>query len=171
MKNKAISPVIAGIIVAAVLMLFALLINVMGQTGNSSFGWLTYLVIIVALVLLITQYGKANNNTKTFGELFGYGFKATAIYTLIYVVFLDILVSMMPEIKQKALEAVRTQMEKQNRSDTEVDNAVAMADKYFRIALIGGTIFGMVLCGVIGSLIGAGVTKKKPANPLDQLDV
>jgi hypothetical protein len=31
-------------------------------------------------------------------------------------------------------------------------------------------VLGFVVVGAIGSLIGAGITKKRPVNPIDQLD-
>jgi len=169
MMRKPISPVIAGLLIAGVTILFALTAVVTGSSTTGGLGLLQYLLIIIALVFLVSMYGKANNNNKTFGELFGYGFKATTIYTLIFLVFLGIFLASTPEIKEKSLEAAREEMEKQGRKDSEIEKAMEIADKFFWIAVIGGTMFFLVLVGTIGSLIGAAVTKKNPITPIDQL--
>ncbi|HZI00540.1 MAG TPA: DUF4199 domain-containing protein [Flavisolibacter sp.] len=167
-QRKPISPIIAGLIVAGVAVIFSLLLSVTGAEGSRGLGLLNYIIIIAALAFLIVQYGKANRNQMSFGELFGYGFKATAIYTLIFLIFLAIMVVMSPDMKQKTLEVARVEMEKQGRTDAEIDQAINIADRYYMVGLLGGSVFMLVLIGTIGSLIGAAVTKKNPKTPFDQ---
>ncbi|MGZ8537043.1 MAG: hypothetical protein ACXWV9_02215, partial [Flavisolibacter sp.] len=102
--------------------------------------------------------------------LFGYGFKATAIYTLIFICFLVLYLLLNPEIKQKSLDAARIEMEKKGNTDVDIEKAMAIANDYFYIGVGGLTMFFLVLVGTIGSLIGAAVTKKIPYQPIDQLD-
>ncbi|MBD0331998.1 MAG: DUF4199 domain-containing protein, partial [Chitinophagaceae bacterium] len=104
----------------------------------------------------------------TFGDLFSYGFKATAAFTAIFVLFLILSSFLFPEFKEKALEAAREEMENRNRNDEQVEKALDMVSKYFWVFAIGGTVLAFVIVGAIGSLIGAAITKKRPVNPLDQ---
>ena len=168
MMRKPISPLIAGLLIAGVIILFAVLSVVTGSSTTGGLGFLQYLLVIIALIFLISMYAKAHNNTKTFGELFGYGFKTTTIYTLVFLVFLGIYLASTPEIKEKSLEAAREEMEKQGRKESEIEQGMAIADKFFWIAVIGGTMFFLVLVGTVGSLIGAAIPKKNAIQPIDQ---
>ncbi|MFN2457684.1 MAG: DUF4199 domain-containing protein [Chitinophagaceae bacterium] len=170
-QKQSINHKIAGLIIAgAVIVLSIAGTLISGGAGNTTSGWLTYLIIIAGLIVFINLYGKSKDNFVTFGDLFSYGFKATAVYTVIFVVFLVLFNLLFPEFKEKALEAARVQMENQDRlSDEQIDQALEMTQKYFWVFAIGGTAIGFVIIGAIGSLIGAAVTKKRPVNPLDQL--
>jgi NADH:ubiquinone oxidoreductase subunit 6 (subunit J) len=168
-QRKPIGHVVAGLIIGGALVLLSLVFS--GDGGMAS-GWLPILMAIGGLVLFIYLYGKANNNQKTFGELFSYGFKATAVLTLILVVFIIMTALLFPEMKTKVMEMSRLEMEKQNKlSDDEIDSAVNMLDKYYWAFAIGGTMLMYVILGAIGSLIGAAVTPKRPKTPFDQLSI
>ena len=170
-QNKAISPIVAGVIIAGVSIVFSLITSLAGNTNEAGVGLVQYLIIIVTLAILINMYGKANNFHKSFGDLFAYGFKATAIYTLAFLIFLVIFLSLQPDVKEKSLETVRTEMEKKGSSDSEIENTLEIARKYFWVSVVGATMFFLVLVGAIGSLLGAAITKKRPVQPIDQLDL
>jgi hypothetical protein len=166
--RKPISHVTAGLIIAAVLVVFSIIINFMGLTQQRSLGLLQYVLIIGGLIYFITQYGKANNYTLSFGNLFAYGFKATAVFTIINIVFLIIFFLVFPEMKEKSFELARQQMEENpNVSEDQIEQGIDIARRFFWVGLIGGTMFFMILIGAIGSLIGAAVTKKRPASPFE----
>jgi|SRR5688572_33210788 len=170
MNNKPFSPAIAGLIIAGVAVVFSLLANLLGGANEAGLGIFQYLIIIIMLVILVHQFGKKSNYHKTFGELFGYGFKATAIYTLVFICFLVIYLLLNPGIKQELLDAARLEMEKSGNSAADIDKAMAIANNYFYIGVGGSTMFFLVLVGTVGSLLGATITKKIPYQPVDQLD-
>ena len=139
MNNKPLSPAIAGLLIAGVAVIFALLANFLGGANEAGLGIFQYLIIIIMLVILVHQFGKKSNYHKTFGELFGYGFKATAIYTLVFICFLVIYLLLNPEIKQKSLDAARIEMEKKGNTTADIDKAMAIANDYFYIGVGGLT--------------------------------
>lgn len=169
-ERKPISHVTAGLIIAALLVVYSIIINFMGLTQNQSLGLLQYALIIGGLVYFVTQWGKAHDYTLSFGNLFAYGFKATAVFTIINIVFLIIFFLVFPEMKEKTFEMAREQMEKNpNVSEDQIEQGIDIARRFFWVGLVGGTMFFMILVGAIGSLIGAAVTKKRPNNPFDQV--
>jgi Protein of unknown function (DUF4199) len=171
MEKKQMSHVVAGLLIAALIVLFAIITNFLGAAQQSSLGFIQYLIIIGGLVFFIYQYGRANHFTKGFGDLFAYGFKATAVYTLIFVVFIVLFFLLFPDMKEKSLEAARQQMETNNKlTDDQIDQAMKISRKFFWIGVVGGSIFVLIVIGAIGSLVGAAVTKKRPYNPLEQLN-
>ena len=125
--------------------------------------------MIVGIIIFINLYGKSKNNYVSFGGLFGYGFKATAIIALLMAVFLIAFFMLFPEFKDKIMDAAREGMEKrENMTDDQIDQGLAMFEKNFLLFTVGGAVFMYVLLGCVASLIGAAITKKKPFNPLDQ---
>ena len=171
-ERKPISHVTAGLIIAGLLVVYQIIINFMGLTQVRSLGILQFLIIIGGLIYFVNQYGKANNNAVTFGNLFAFGFKATAVFTVINIIFMIIFFLIFPEMKEEALESARKQMEDNPKlTDDQIDQALEMSRKFFWVGVIGSTMLFMIIIGAIGSLIGAAVTKKRPVNPFEQQSV
>ncbi len=167
--KKPISHFVAGLIIGAVLIIYSLALNFAGKGQDRTLGWLAYLLFVVGLIVFINLYGNAKNNEITFGGLFSYGFKATAIATLLIVICLVIVISIMPDFKQKILDAMRQGMEDQGKlDDDKIDQTVKMFSKNFILFVVGGALFMYLLFGVIASLIGAAITKKNPVSPFQQ---
>lgn len=176
-QKKPVSSIVAGLLIAAFLIVISLIVSVAGAgtQARPGSGWFTYLIIAVGLMFFISLYAKAKNNQVTFGELFSYGFKATAMLTLVFIAFTVILALANPEWKVKAIEAARADMEHQKAfTDSEIDRNMALMNKYFWVLIIGLMILGFAVVGAIGSLVGAAITRKYGVNPsrdqLDQLD-
>lgn len=168
-EQKPISHFVAGLIIAAMLVIYSILLNFLDLSQNRALGWVSYLILIGGLALFVNLYGKSKDHQVTFGNLFSYGFKATAIITLIMVVFIVIFFMAFPEFKDKIIEAAREGMEKQGKmSDEQIDQSMQMFEQNFMLFSAGGVLFMYLLFGAIGSLIGAAVTKKQPRSPFDQ---
>ena len=165
MNNKT-SHLLAGGVTGGVLVLINVLFIVFDLTGNTKVSWIGSVINIGLLVYFILESGKQQEYTKSFGELFSYGFKATAFTTLILTAFMVIYSFAFPDAADKAMEIAREQMSTQpNMSEEMIDSAIEMTRKFYFPILIGGTIFGTMLIGAIGSLVGAAVTKKNPSHP------
>lgn len=168
-QRKPLSHITAGLLIAAALVLFSIVTNFLGLAANRGLSWVPYLILIAGLILFINLYGKARDHNVTFGNLFAYGFKTTAVFTVLFIVFLILFNLLFPEFKEKAMEIMRQQMEDQGKmSDEQIDQFIEMGRKFFWLGVIGGTLLGFIIIGAIGSLIGAAVTKKRPYNPLEQ---
>lgn len=168
-EQKPISHFIAGLIISAMLIVFSLGIYFLDMMQNRAMAWISYLILIGGLILFINLYGKAKNYELGFGGLFGYGFKSTAIIALSMGLFSLLFFLAFPEFKEQILEMTRNAMEEQGKAtDKQIEDMFSMMDKNFLLFYIGFPILGYVFFGVIGSLIGAAVTRKNPVNPLNQ---
>ena len=168
-EKKPITHIVAGLIIAALIVLFAIITNFLGLTQQKGLGALQYLIIIAGLIFFVHQHGKANDYTKSFGDLFAFGFKTTAVFTAIYIVFIVLFFLVFPDIKEKSLEMAREQMEQNSKlTDSQIDEGVEMARKFFWVGVVGGSTLFFVIIGAIGSLLGAAITKKRPSNPFEQ---
>lgn len=171
-EKKPISHIVAGLTIAAILVIYSIVLNYMDLSQNQSMGWLSYIILVGGLILFINLYGKAKDHRVTFGNLFSYGFKATAIITLIMIVFIIIFFIAFPEFKDKIVDAAREGMEKQGKmTDDQIDQGLEMFEKNFILFSAGGALFMYLILGAVGSLIGAAITKKQPRNPFDQQDI
>ena len=169
-ERKPITHVSAGLIIAALLVVYSIIIQFLGLTQQKALGLLQYALIIGGLIYFINQYGKAHNYTLSFGNLFAFGFKATAVFTIINIVFLILFFLIFPDMKEKTFEIARQQMEDNPKiTEDQIEQGLDMARRFFWVGLIGGTMFFMILIGALGSLIGAAVTKKRPNTPFDQV--
>jgi hypothetical protein len=174
-EKKPIKSVVAGSLLAVVLIVFSEIMmaiqgdKIAGQRPTST--WFVYIIIIGALIFFINQYAKANDNTLTFGNLFAYGFKITAAFAAINVLYMLVFPYIHPEFKQMAMDAARLEMEKQKSTDDkQIETAMNIMEKYFWVFAIGGSVIGNLFLGLIGSLIGAAIPKKVKSNPMKPLD-
>jgi Protein of unknown function (DUF4199) len=171
-QKKPISHLVAGLLIAAVLIICRLVIYFSGIEETGVVAWLPIIILIAGLIIFINLYGNANNNQVGFGNLFGYGFKTTATVTLVVIVFMIIFIFLFPDTKEKGFEMARQKMEeKGNLTNDEIDKRLELARKMFWVLAIGGVLLIYAIVGAIGSAIGASITKKKPVNPMDQLGI
>lgn len=151
-----------GLIISAIVIFFSTLFYILHINTEKWTQWVGVVIMFAGVILSCIQYAKANDGNVTFGNVFGNGFKTTAIIALVTIAFSALFVLIFPDIKEQALEQVRLDMEKQGQADDVIDKAVAMTDKMFMVFLLAGGIFGTLFFGVIASLIGAGIAKKNP---------
>lgn len=170
MENKKPIPhTIAGLLIAGFIVVFAILTQFLGLANQTWVGLLQYLIIIISLIFFVRQYGKANHYALSFGNLFAYGFKSTAVFTIIFIGFLILFFLLFPDLKEKTFETARIQMEKNEKlSDEQINQAIEMTRKFFWVGVVGGSMIFLIIFGAIGSLIGAAITKKRPQNIFDQ---
>ena len=165
MSQKPISNIIAGLILAAILIIYTTILNFAGLQTNQALGWLSYLILVIGIIYFVSAFGKANNDNTTFGDLFAYGFKVSAVVAIILIIFEIIFNQIFPEFREKIYELTRQKMEEQGKlSEEQITSAIDIVKKFFWLGLIGGTAFLTALFGVIGGLIGAAVTKKNPVS-------
>ncbi len=168
-QRKPISHLTAGLLIASLIVIYAIITQFMGLTNRTGIGIIQYVLIIGGLIFFIMQHGKAHDYRLPFGNLFSYGFKATAVFTIIFVAFLVIFFLLFPELKEQSFEEARKQMEKNPAfSEDQIDQALNFTRRFFWVGVVGGSMFFMILVGAVGSLLGAALTKKRPANPFDQ---
>jgi hypothetical protein len=159
----------AGLLISAAVIIASIIPMLGGGTAQAGSGLITYAILLGGLVVVINLYGRAKKGNVTFSELFSYGFKTTAVYTVIFVGFLILFSIVVPDFKTTALAATRKQMEAgADVRQQQVTESLNALDKYFWVFAIGGTTLFFVIIGAVGSLLGAAITKKNPQTPIDQ---
>lgn len=154
------SHVLAGLLTAGVLIVYSMILTFTGLNTNRSLGGLSLLILVASLVFFVNLHGRAMGHGAGFGELFSYGFKATAVATLVGIAFQWVFYTVFPEYREQLLDITREQMAAQGVTEEQMAPALARMREYFWPMTIGGALFTNLISGAIGSLIGAGVTRK-----------
>lgn len=166
MHKKPVSHLLAGSIIAGILILYTVVLMLTDQIANQKLGWISYFIMVLALVYFVREHGKSSDHILQFGQLFSYGFKASAFATILMLAFQVVFNLIFPEMKEKMIEIAVEEMAKNPRvTDEALDMGIGIINKTFWPLVIAGTLFGTMVVGLIGSLLGAAITKKRPASP------
>jgi hypothetical protein len=161
--EKKHSHVMYGFITAIAMIVVNVILYVTGLAFKSGMQYVSDIPFLIGIIMNAMAFSKSNDSDVTFGKVFGNCFKACALITLITLAWCVLSLWIFPEMKTKVMEMTQESMLKQNMSDAQIETAMEMTRKYFNVFMIGGVIFGTMFAGVIFSLIGAAVAKKKPA--------
>jgi hypothetical protein len=163
MEKKPISHFMGGLIIASILILYTIILNFSGQETNKVLTNLSYILMVAGVIFFINRFGKSVEHTASFGQLFTFGFKMSALIAIIVIFFQVIFFLVFPEYKDKIFDVARDEMIKQGKmSEDQIETGLSMMKKFFWIGLIGGSLFMFMIVGAIGSLIGAAITKRNP---------
>jgi hypothetical protein len=170
MENKTLSNKTAGLILFLVMAVYSLIINLNNLQANTSLSWISYVIVVAGIIIFVTKYGKDKNGNVTFGNLFAYGFKITAVLIIFFIAFMIIFYMVFPEYKEKVLEiGMQKAMQNANASQAEsIKKGMEIGKQFFWVGLIAGITFSFAILGLTGSLLGAALTKKNPVNPFQQ---
>ena len=169
MEKKATSPLMAGLLISLILVVLDLIGGFTHLKYETWWGWIGGCVMFIAIILVCISYANQKNNYVTFGNVFGYGFKVSAVIAVIILVYSYLSVYLIfPETRDIVLDTTRKQMEARgNLSEDQIDQAMEMTKKFFGIGPIFGGIATLII-GTIGSLLGGAFAKKKQVTPFDQ---
>ncbi|MFY7879347.1 MAG: DUF4199 domain-containing protein [Lacibacter sp.] len=168
MEQKITSHFAKGLIIGLVMVAIGMTFQIMG-IYDRWIQWLVLSIYLVAIVWSCVSYSKDLDGNITFGGVFGHGFKTASIVALISIAAFVLTTWILPELKDKALEMARIEMEKNPQMNSEmIDKALQWTDQYYFLFGVIGSLFSYALVGAIGSLIGAGLAKKNPQSGMPQ---
>lgn len=170
MEPKVTTPVVKGLVLSLILIVFGISIYLSNQMENQWLGWVPYIILAGGVIASCIIYAKQMNANVTFGNVFAHGFKTTAVIIAIQAVYVVLSIKVIfPEITEVAVEASRKALIKQGKlSDDQIEQAADMTRKYMLPFAIGGTIIGFGFVGAIASAIGAAAAKKNPVSPFNE---
>lgn len=166
--EKKSTHIIYGFITSIVMIVVGLVLHLADLSFEPWAQWVTYAVFFIGILINAFAFSKANHRDVTFGNVFSSGFKASAIITLVMLVWSFISVAIFPEITERAFERSAEQMTKQGMSDEQIDEALEMTKKYFKLFMVMGVVFGFTFFGALFSVISAAIAPKNPPQPQAQ---
>lgn len=170
MEPKVITPVVKGVILSLILIVYGIAIYLTGQMGNKALSYIPYLILLGGIAGSGIIYANQMKGNVTFGNVFAHGFKTVAVIIVISAIYTALSIKVIfPEIADIAATETRKALEKQgNMSEEQIEQAVGMTSKFLMPFAIGAIIIGYGIVGAIGAAIGAAAAKKNPVSPFNQ---
>ena len=170
MEKKVTSNIVVGLIISLILIVISLVIYFTGMYTESWIQWLTSCLLLGAIIWAVINHGKERENTASFGNLFAFGFKVTAVITVIIIIYTVLSFYIFPDIKEKIIDMQRqAALQAPGANESQVEQGMAMVEKNFTLFAVIGIIFWYLVLGAVASLIGAAVTKKRPSTPFQNV--
>jgi hypothetical protein len=169
MEKKVTSVLTKGLIIALALFILDLVAGFANFKFATWFRWIPTVILFVAVLWACFSFASQNNNNVTFGNIFGHGFKTSAIIACLSIIFTMLSAFVIfPETKDIALEQARKSMEeKGNLTEDQISAGLEMTKRLFLPFLMLGVIFGTLIVGLVASLVGAAIAKKNPQTGLE----
>ncbi len=160
--RRPVAHLLSGLIVGVLVALYTLVIAFLGEMGNKSLGFVALLMMVAGVAFFVWRHGKVSEEALSFGKLFSYGFKATAVMTLVQIGYAVLFYNIFPEYREVLFDVSRAQMMAQGGvSEEQAEAGLAMMRNFFWPMIISGSLFNAMMSGAVGSLIGAGIGKKQ----------
>jgi hypothetical protein len=165
MEQKVTTPVVKGLIISLILIVLSLVAHYTDQSQSTWAKWLPMCILLGGIIYSCILFANQMDGNVTFGNVFANGFKTGAVITCLMVVFTVAFFLLDPSIKEQAMEAARTEMQKNDKmTDAEIEKSMSMVENFMYVGMIGGIIVIYLIISVIAALLGAAFAKKNP-NP------
>jgi hypothetical protein len=122
--------------------------------------WLPTAVFLGLIIAGAMNFSKINDADVTFGEVFGNGFKTTAVIAVISALFYVLFTQLIPGYKEAILDFSMSQGPNAGDPEAAAKGREMFANN-FMVFTVAGSVFFNLLTGVVGSLIGAAIAKKR----------
>jgi hypothetical protein len=167
MEKKPTSATVMGLLIALILVVFSLVTYFANIYTEGYVAILSGVLLLACILVAVLLHAKEVDYRESFGNLFGFGFKATAAATVVMIAYGILQGIVFPDIKTRFLEAQRTAAYERPEAATNqeaIEQGLNMLDKNYTLMMVLGVIFWMLVIGALASLIGAAVSKKNVPN-------
>jgi hypothetical protein len=163
MEKKITTSVLAGIVLSLVLIVESVIVYFTGLYMQSWAKYIGLAIFAVGVFWAINNHAKEKQHDVSYGELFSFGFKVSAVVTCFIVLYTVLSEALFPEMKTKMMEIARQQALNQPGADPDlVDKGLAVYSDHYTLYNVIIVIFAFVFLGLVFSLIAAAIPKKNP---------
>ena len=164
MEKKPMPALLGALILLIINIIYTCVIYFGKLQENTAMKVVSWIILIGGIAFFVVKYGKDKDDNITFGSLFGYGFKITAMLALFYIGFMLVWFTIFPEFKEQLFQIAENEARKSQKggSAEDMQKGIDIFRRLFWVFMIGGILFAFAISGAIGALIGAGIAKKNP---------
>lgn len=148
---------------AAAVNFILLLVQFFTRTPFASPLFMVLPVASLALLVIAAcrKFHKETGGAASFGEVFGVGFRTTAVTIVIFAILFFLFAWIVPAYKERFIAEVIASANAGGASAAEIEESTAGLRKNFAISALAGLEFMNLVPGLIASVIGAAIAKKK----------
>jgi hypothetical protein len=161
-----------GLIMGVVLAVYYVGVYASGQVTNQALGYLSWLIIVGAVVMGLREFKASNEGFMSFGQGVGLGAIASLLGGVIESVARYVYIAFNPDIIEQLIAFTRAELEKNPDLPAEqLDMAMEMSTKFMTPAMM--TIMGVIgtlVLGVITALIASAVMKAERPEYYEEMD-
>ena len=170
MEKKVTTPVTAGLLISLILIVISLVLYFTGLFTETCAQYCGFVVLVGGVIWSIINHGKEKDSNVTFGKLFGFGFKVAMVVACMMILYTVLSGYLFPDVKRRIIEmATDKALSKPDANEEAIRKGMDLFEKYYTLFLVLGILFWYLVLGVITSLIGAAVTKKRPMTPFENV--
>lgn len=167
MQKKQTTSVVAGLIISLFLVIISLVVYFADLFTETWAQYIGMVILFGGIIWAVINHGKERNHNVSFGNLFGFGFKTTAVIICVTIAYTLIFGYIFPDAKQKIIELSREKaLAEPGANESQIEQGMEMFEKNYNLFIIIGIVFWYAAIGAVSSLIAAAVARKNPdANP------
>ncbi len=167
METKVTTPLVKGLIISLLLIIYGLILRFTGQSQNMALVYSGTIIFVAGIIWACANYSQQLKANVTFGNEFAHGFKTSAVIIAIMLIYTIISIKFLfPEMVNQSIAITRQKLEQSGKmSDSQIDSYVSTVKDHFMLIAVANIIIGFAIIGLISSLIGAAIAKKKPRDP------
>jgi len=159
-----------GFVTGIVMIIISVILYKAGVALKPGMEYVALIPFLIGTILYAMAFSKEMDGFVTFGNVFGKCFKMSMIVALMMAAWGIVTIYIFPELKEKVLEMMRTEMAKNPKvTEDQIETTVKAIGKFWNVIVIGGALLRTLFYGAIFSLIGAAVAKKKGAAPIQDM--
>jgi hypothetical protein len=147
----------SGVVYGLIMIIYSLILNFTGLAMNQTMGYLSWVIIIGAVIWAHIEYKKANGGFMEYSEGLGLGIITILIGGLISGVFSVIYMTLIDNnFIKNMLTQIREQLDKQpNLNDEQIDAVMKFYEWMFQphwlflIGLLSSAIVGLIISAIV----------------------
>jgi uncharacterized membrane protein YfcA len=157
-----ISPLLKGLITAAVMTGIILLIYAKGKNADLRLQYLVYICYALGITWSIMAYRFSDKYSGRFGDAFNQGFRCFIVVIFIMAVFYLVFTSTHPEFADESAQAYREHLIKENKKiGQDLEDDVSTYKKQYTLKLVSGSIFGYLIIGAGVSAVASALVYRR----------
>jgi hypothetical protein len=149
-----------GLLTGLASVVYTLLLFLTDQTTDGAFGWVSYAILIIGIVLAYREFKSMNQGYMAYGQGLGIGTLIGAVTGVLSAVFLYVYVSFVDTaFLEKIRERQIIELERRDLTDEQIEQALAISEQFIGpgmmalIAIIGSLILGFLFSLVIAAIM------------------
>ncbi|MBO9153957.1 DUF4199 domain-containing protein [Chitinophaga sp. GCM10012297] len=115
----------------------------------------------ILVIAACRKFSKETGGNAGFGEIFGVGFRTTAVTIVIFAILFFLFVWIVPAYKERFIAEVIASAQAADATAADIEQSTAGLKKNFAISALAGLEFMNLIPGLIASVIGAAIARKK----------